>query len=453
MDALRSLLEDAWSLAVALATGSVSALPLDDTARFLLLLVAGLGIVVIWSALGAPLEGHFAVLTLLLAGSALLLVLAGNLPLFYLAWEIAAVVCWSIGRLVNRGSDPVLGALPLQGIGGVASLAMFSGLLWLAVEGRTADFGPVQAEHLPIIAGLLIFAAFAKSLGVITQSWHQAAPRVGPLASVLLATIGVLCLGVVPLMRVVLGPLADAPDLVRPLLTIGPVLALVGALAALGERDVYRIASYTGLVQLGLFATALARPGAVGPGNLALLAPALWGFAAYCGAVAALYLALGNAERATGERSLTALGGLGRWLPLSALGALLAALALGGAPPFPTFGLLAELGRGLLDQPTSLALPGVPLPESLPLATGLFLAALVLQLVALLRLVGRVFGGRFVAERHPARAAESLVAVPREGPVNVLVAVLVLALGTLALGFQTARLTELLRPVVGPLAG
>src|SRR5205085_7449887 len=125
----------------------------DEAGKFTVLLAAAICLVVVWCVLGTPLEGHFSVLTVLLAATALLLVLAGNLALFYLAWEIVAVVCWAIGRLVNRGSDSVLGALPLQGIGGLASLAMFSGLLWLGVEGRTFDFAPASPEHLPFIAG------------------------------------------------------------------------------------------------------------------------------------------------------------------------------------------------------------------------------------------------------------------------------------------------------------
>ena len=49
-----TLLEEAWALALSIVSQGIATLPLDDTGRFLMVLVAVVGVVVIWCALGAP---------------------------------------------------------------------------------------------------------------------------------------------------------------------------------------------------------------------------------------------------------------------------------------------------------------------------------------------------------------------------------------------------------------
>ena len=106
---------------------------------------------------------------------------------------------------------------------------------------------------------------------------------------------------------------------------------MVGAFRALLETDLKRVLAYSTISALGILMLlfGMGTPQAVTAGFAYLLA-----HACYKGA---LFLVAGAVEHETGTRDVASLGGLRRAMPLTAIGAALAAGSMAGIPLFGGF--------------------------------------------------------------------------------------------------------------------
>jgi multicomponent Na+:H+ antiporter subunit A len=114
----------------------------------------------------------------------------------------------------------------------------------------------------------------------------------------------------------------------------GLVTMLVGAIATLGQRDLKRILAYSTLAVLGTLVML------IGVGTEMAIKTAVVYLVAHALYKASLFMVAGNIDHETGTRDVTALGGLRRWMPLTAAAGLLAALSKAGAPPM--FGFIGK---------------------------------------------------------------------------------------------------------------
>ncbi|WP_063784396.1 Na+/H+ antiporter subunit A [Streptomyces sp. SBT349] len=316
-------------------------LRLDPLALVMVLIVSGVCVLVLaYSAsyYGRRHAGREAALLTAFAGAMLGLVLADNLLLVYVFWELTTIVSFLL--IAGPKSDPkrrkaAEQALLTTVLGG---LAMLLGLVVLGHEAGTYRLSAVLADPprggaVSVALVLILLGAFTKSAQVPFHSWLPAAMVAPTPVSAFLHAAAMVKAGVYLVGRLAPG-FAEVPPW-RPLvLTFGTVTMVLAAWRALRETDLKRLLAYGTVSELGLL-TALLGAGtrtAALAGITMLLAHALF--------KSSLFLVTGVIERTAGTRDLRRLSGLGARLPATCAVAVLAAASMAKLPPL--LGYLAE---------------------------------------------------------------------------------------------------------------
>jgi formate hydrogenlyase subunit 3/multisubunit Na+/H+ antiporter MnhD subunit len=302
-----------------------------DASNRPLLLLSGLG----WSLAGAyaadRIEPHrrgFDLCWMLtLAGQALAL-LGGDLASFYLGY--VAMTLAAYGLIVHARSDAAWRAGRVYlALAFTGEAMVLSGLLALAATHGNASFAALAASPPSPWSGLLMCLGFAVKLGAVPlHVWLPLAHPVAPVpASAILSGLLVKA-GLLGMLRF----LPPLPDAVQPLIALGVLTAVYGALVGMTQQRLKTVLAYSTVSQMGL---ALAGVGALaaGPGQPAALA-AIGLFALHHGLnKIALFLAAGHRLRT----------------PLAHAAFLLPAASLAGLPY--TSGQLAKLAlKDSLEQ-------------------------------------------------------------------------------------------------------
>ena len=279
------------------------------------LLISGIGTLVFVYA-GAYLAGHahllrFYLFLLLFMVSMLGLVLADNLLLLFVFWELTSLTSFLLIGFDHQ--RPVARAAALQAllVTGAGELAMLAGLILLGQAGGTFQVSElltrgdmVRADGLYPAILLLVFAgAFTKSAQVPFHFWLPNAMEAPTPVSAYLHSATMVKAGVYLLAR--LSPvLGGTPTWEIVVTAIGVVTMLVGAWLAIRHTDLKRILAYSTLSALGTLVMLL------GLGTAAAVTAAmvyLLGHALYKGA---LFLVAGAIDHEAGTRDVEVLGGL-----------------------------------------------------------------------------------------------------------------------------------------------
>ncbi|RKN07573.1 Na+/H+ antiporter subunit A [Streptomyces radicis] len=307
---------------------------LDPLALVMTLVVAGVGLLVL--AYGAfyyrrANAGREAGLLVAFAGVMTGLVLADNLLLLYVFWELTTVVSFLLiagarpGPKRRRAAEQALLTTVLGG------LALLLGVLILGHQAGTFRLSAVLADPprggaVTVALVLVLVGAFTKSAQVPFHSWLPAAMVAPTPVSAFLHAATMVKAGVYLVARLAPG-FADVPPW-RPLvLAVGATTMVLAAWRALRETDLKRLLAYGTISELGLL-TALLGAGtrtAALAGTAMLLAHALF--------KSSLFLVTGVVERATGTRDMRRLSGLGARLPATCAVAVLAAASMAKLPP------------------------------------------------------------------------------------------------------------------------
>jgi hydrogenase-4 component B len=330
-------------------------LALDGLAGFFLILVGGLALPVSIYAIGYTagrgegLPGLGAAYNAFL-GAMVLVVVAGNVLTFLVAWELMALASYFLvmSDPEERGVTRAGWVYALVTHAGLACLV--AGMLLLAGAAgsdRLADWAAAGAA-LPSAVRNLVFLLLALGFGskaglVPLHVWlplaHPAAPsHVSALMS------GVMIkLGVYGLLRAGFEWLGPGPAWWgATLLLAGGASALLGVLYALVEHDLKRLLAYhsvenVGIILLGLGAGLVFR--AAGFDELALLGvvAALYHTVNHAVFKGLLFLGAGAVLHATGTRNMEAMGGLIKRMPWTAACFLVGAAAISALPPLNGF--------------------------------------------------------------------------------------------------------------------
>jgi formate hydrogenlyase subunit 3/multisubunit Na+/H+ antiporter MnhD subunit len=323
-----------------------SALRADGLAGIFLALTGLTGAGVSFAYAGSPAGRGLTCLAGTLLLSVAVAISSDNGFLFFLAWE-GLTVCVYLIASAGRGREELLAGYLTGGLAKIGGAALLAALgLFYA---HTHSFSLQVWSHASLPAGTrgvafaLLLACFATKIGLLPlqgglPAGYGAAPRLGA-ASLSVA----LCAGFYGLWRFefqILGPLpawcGDA------MLIVGAVTALVGIVYALTQDSLRRFLGYStvehaGVVLVGL-GVALLGQSAHQPVLAAagLLAATLHVCAHNLAKTLAL-ITVDRVEQATGRRTLDPLGGLGRYLPLSALALGVSSLTLAAIPPLGGF--------------------------------------------------------------------------------------------------------------------
>ncbi|MER5646660.1 Na+/H+ antiporter subunit A [Streptosporangium sp. NPDC002524] len=345
----------------------------DAPAVLMMALVTGVGALVVlycsrYFAATAEGLGRFAGVLVAFAGAMLGLVVADDLLLLYVFWELTTVFSYLlIGHdpASRTGRRAAMQALTVTAFGG---LAMLGGMVVLGEAAGTYRVSRIVADPpsgglVPVAVALVLAGALSKSAIFPFSMWLPAAMAAPTPVSAYLHAAAMVKAGVYLLAR--LGPaFGDLAAWRWTAVPLGLLTMLLGAWRALREHDLKRLLAYGTVSQLGfltvLFGAATRDTALAGAGML--LAHALF--------KASLFLVVGVVDRSTGTRDLRELSGLRRsapWLCATAAGA---AASMAGLPPFLGFaGKEAAFESLLTGRPAdTVVLAGVVLGSALTAA-------------------------------------------------------------------------------------
>lgn len=275
------------------------------------------------------------------------IVVAGDVLLFVVAWEVMAITSYLLTTLGADQDDADAGFLMLA-ISQAGTVAFLIAFLLISASAHTLQFAGM---HVPLSAGvhtaafLLFLFGFGTKAGVIPfHIWqppaYAAAP--GPVSAILsgiLVNLGVY--GIVRFAIVLLRPwplwwgIAVA--------SVGAISALLGILYALSERDLKRFLAYSSVENIGIILIGLGTGMVFLTGHLRALAAlafiaALFHTLNHATSKGLLFLCAGSVHWATdGERNMDRLGGLLRRIPWTSALFLVGALSIAAVPPFNGF--------------------------------------------------------------------------------------------------------------------
>ncbi|KAB1935808.1 Na+/H+ antiporter subunit A [Micromonospora sp. ALFpr18c] len=378
------------------------ALRLTTLSWLMTLLIGGVGaLILVYSAryfdTGSPGLAQYAAVLVAFAGAMLLLVLADDLLLLYVGWELTTIFSYLlIGHSTERRSSrwAAAQALTVTTLGG---LSMLVGFILLGEHAGSYRWSEIAAQPLPgggylITAVLLILAgALSKSAVLPFNSWLPVAmaaptPVSAYLHAAAMVKAGVYLLGLLAPALATVGPW-------RPVVQVaGLATMLLGGWAALRQTDLKLLLAYGTVSQLGLLVavTGSGTPDAALAGVAMLLAHALF--------KAALFLVVGIIDHGAGTRDLRELSGLRHWSRPLFVVAVLAAASMAGVPPLVGFVAKEAVFAAFLDQPVLLA--------------G-FVAGTVLTVAYSARFLWGAFSDRSGVEPvHPHRIAGPMLAPP-----------------------------------------
>lgn len=356
---------------------------LDGLALLFAMLITGIGSLVFLYA--APyLKGHpyidrfFAYLSLFMA-SMLGLVLADNILLLFVFWELTSISSFFLIGFNNDRADSRKSALVALGVTGGGGFLLMAGLVLMGhLSGTYSIQEMVQSNEFiknHAMYGLILFLVFA---GAMTKSaqfpfhfWLPEAMKAPTPVSAYLHSATMVKAGVFLLAR--LFPVLGGTDYWSyPLMIIGGITMLYAAFLALFRTDLKSILAYTTISALGVMVFL------IGMGTRESLLAATVFILVHALYKATLFLVTGIIDHETGTRDITQLSGLRKVLLPVAVAALLAALSSAGVPL--TFGFI---GKDLIYEATlhqkelwATVLTGLALLTNVFLLCGGFMAGI-----------------------------------------------------------------------------
>jgi multicomponent Na+:H+ antiporter subunit A len=325
--------------------GAALELRLDGLSRLMALLICGVGaIIVLYSSayMGKdPALGRFYLLLLLFMGSMLGLVLADNLILLFVFWELTSVTSYLLIGFNHEAAHARKSALQALTVTGLGGLSLLAGLVLIGMatgEWRLTaviDTGDLLRGHAfyPAILVLVLVGAFTKSAQFPFHFWLPNAMAGPTPVSAYLHSATMVKAGVFLLL--VLAPvLGNTAAWEWSLMLCGGVTFLLGAVRGALQTDLKRVLAFTTLSVLGLLVLLIGLDFELATQSAILF---LLGHALYKGA---LFMVVGSLDHEAGTREAPQLRGLRGLMPLTAAAGLLAALSKGGFPPL--FGFLGK---------------------------------------------------------------------------------------------------------------
>lgn len=310
------------------------ALRLDGLGLLFGLLVLGIGAVILLYSATYLTEARpvsFYVLMVGFAASMLVLVLADDLIVMIVAWELTTLC--SYGLVLRSGPNAVKPAnrtLLVTAGGGLCLVAAAATIIVVTGTTRLSEAlaDPAWSDQ-PVFAGvtaaLVAIAALTKAAQFPFHAWLPDAMVAPAPVSAYLHAAAMVKAGIFLLMR-----FADAashsPVWGATLIGAGLLTAVMGAVFALQRTDLKELLAYSTVSQLGLLTAVIG----VG-GDVALRAAAVH-VVAHALFKSAAFMHIGLLERRTGTRDIRELSGIGRLMPWSAGMIVLAAASMAGVP-------------------------------------------------------------------------------------------------------------------------
>ena len=282
--------------------------------------------------------GRFYAYMLFFMGSMLGTVLASNLVVLFIFWELMSLSCFLLIGFWDEREDcrrSAVKALLVTGLGGVA---MLGGFVLLHQITGTWELREILQQGDEIVGSnlfvptliLIAIGAFSKSAQFPLHFWLPGAMAAPTPVSAYLHAATMVKAGIFLLAR--LSPVMSDSDLWLYMISgTGLITMLLGSYMAIRQHELKALLAYSTVSQLGLIV-------------------ALLGFSVELGVIAAvfhvvnhalfkgaLFLMAGTVDHSTGTRVIKQLSGLAVSMPWTTAFACIAALSMAGIPPFNGF--------------------------------------------------------------------------------------------------------------------
>lgn len=349
---------------------------------------------------------YYALLSMLSVGLVGVFI-TSNFILFYLCWELMLVPAFFIvGEWGYKDSYKQAFKLFIWTHAGAVFVLLGLGAIY--IYSGSADMFTAQqwlfsnAHGTPLVQWALIAltAGFAVKMAVIpVHMWlpdaHSEAPA--PMSAILSGVI--ISAGAYAILRLSLGMVFPAvgvtfgTDFLHGLAILGLASAFFGSFVALVSTDIKRLIAYSSIAHMGYIMFGLSLfPQSVLAGTAVVLAASI----AIVGTVmhiishalskGLLFLSAGGVMHQTEKRDIRKMGGLASKMPFTAVSSIIAALSIGGAPPFACFisEFLIFVGAFQVMRTDSFYV----------WPTALMLVATVFSLAYMLRFVANIYFGQ-----------------------------------------------------------
>ncbi|MEO0958143.1 MAG: hydrogen gas-evolving membrane-bound hydrogenase subunit E [Pseudomonadota bacterium] len=377
--------------------------------------------------------GRFFVFLALFTAAMLGLVVADDVILLFVFWEMTTVASFLLVGFGHESAKARRNAWQALLITGMGGLALLAGLVLLASAAGTTRLSEIVAtpgltDHAlyPAILALVLLGAFTKSAQIPFHFWLPGAMAAPTPVSAFLHSATMVKAGVYLVAR--LHPALSGTDAWTWTLSItGALTMLMAGVLALRQTDLKLALAYTSVMALGSLMMFLGAEASVA------IAAAMTFLVVHALYKAALFLFVGCVDKGTGTREIGQLGGLWRTMPLTSAAGVLAAGSMAGFPPF-----LGFIGKELkYEGALAIAEEPWPLAASAVLANACMVA---LTLVIILRVV---FGRAGITPK-----------VPKEVPVALWMPPLILAVLGLIFGVAPDLVgTAIVQPAVTAVLG
>jgi multicomponent Na+:H+ antiporter subunit A len=317
---------------------------LDGFSFLFALLITGIGaLVVIYSGAYMSRESNrdrarFFTLILLFMTAMLGAVLSDNLIVVLLFWEATSVLSFLLIGFDAESPSARRAALMSLRVTAAGGLALLAAIILIgatlgsySLSNAVAHTGDLARSRwiAPIMVGLLL-GVFTKSAQFPFHFWLPNAMQAPTPASAYLHSATMVKLGIYLLAR--FEPLVGAVPYGRDVVvTVAIVTMLVGALQVLRAEHFKSVLAYSTVASLGILVMLI---GLDGPAATAAMVGYILAHALY---KATLFFCAGSVLHTTGLSKLRAMGGLARFLPVTAAAAVFASLSMAGLPPFIGF--------------------------------------------------------------------------------------------------------------------
>ncbi|TVQ61892.1 MAG: putative monovalent cation/H+ antiporter subunit A [Phycisphaerales bacterium] len=309
------------------------------------MLISGIGALVLVYAQGYLGEhkdlGRFYTTLLLFMISMLGVVWADNIVSLFVFWELTSVTSYLLIGFDHHRDTARKSALQALLVTGIGGLALLAGLILMAIATGSMELSEIAArsdlllEHPLLTPALLLvlLGAMTKSAQFPFHFWLPGAMEAPTPVSAYLHSSTMVKAGVYLLAR--MQPTLGDADLWTPLVgTVGAVTMVVGAWLAMRQVYLKLLLAYSTVSALGGMVMLIGFGGELGAKAAAtfILAHALY--------KGALFLVAGSIDHAAHEKDVRKLSGLGRLMPLTAVGAMVAGLSMSGF--MPLFGFISK---------------------------------------------------------------------------------------------------------------
>jgi len=331
------------------------ALLLDGVSGLMVLIISGIGCLVIIYA-DAYMHGHRQIKRFYLYLHAFLLsmlglVLSENLLVLFVFWELTTLFSFLLIGFEHESKSSRNSARQSLLVTGAGGLSLLAGILLIGQATGSYEFTDLQASasllrrhtlYLPILICMLI-GAFTKSAQFPFHFWLPNAMKAPTPISAFLHSATMVKAGIYLLIR--LHPVLGGTDIwMTTLVMVGATTALWGSVLSVIQTDLKRILAYTTVMALGIITMFL------GGRSTPALTAALTFLLVHALYKSSLFMAAGIIDHQTGTREIDTIGGIGRFMPFTALSTTMAALSMAGFPLFLGFIGKEIMYKGALSE-------------------------------------------------------------------------------------------------------